>query len=177
MHSVEGRVMPVGWRSLSAIAAAVAGLTMTAGCGSESSTQSAGGCTDQTAASEQNADEKYLTVEITKRKILPAGICLSEVDATDLIDQPGRIKVRFELTAPSSVSIDDLRPAATDLAHFLKKTPLIFIRTTIMEVTNEGYPKAPYKALLTDTNFQNNPWNGTPSLEAELAQWVTVDLA
>ncbi|MEU8897867.1 hypothetical protein [Nocardia sp. NPDC048505] len=165
-------VLP-GWRSVVAAALAVPVLALAAGCGGASEAE-AGGCASK--AEGRNADEKYLTAEVAKLRVLPEGVCLSSVDTTELTEQPGKISVRFNLSAAASTSPEDLRPAATDLAYFLKKTPLLFIRTAAVEVSNAGYAKAPYRALLSDPAFGAHPWNGTPSRDADQARWATVPL-
>ncbi|WP_406281632.1 hypothetical protein OH799_17355 [Nocardia sp. NBC_00881] len=114
-------------------------------------------------------DEKKLTAIISELQ-LPAGTCFFAVDMNDIHDQPGKIYVHVDLTVPGSTGPDDLRAAATDIAHALKGTE-VAQRTAELSVTNWGFSRPPYRAFLSDKNFQNHPWDGTPSRQSELAIW------
>ncbi|WP_327109787.1 hypothetical protein OHB12_18135 [Nocardia sp. NBC_01730] len=118
-------------------------------------------------------DEKQLTAVMAKMQF-PAGTCFFAADMDDIHDQPGKISVRVDLTVPGSTGPDDLRAAATDIAHALKGAE-VAQRTAELSVTNWGSNHPPYRAFLSDKNFQSHRWDGTPSRQSELAIWE-VDL-
>ncbi|MEV6561634.1 hypothetical protein AB0M22_38355 [Nocardia sp. NPDC051756] len=134
-------------------------------------TTTAGACTNGPSSPAQNADEKYLTAKIAKLQF-PAGTCFFMVDTVDMRDQPGMISVTIDLDAAASTSPNDLRPAATDVAHLLKNTE-IGSRTAVLDITNQGAAKPKYRTLLTDENFQDHPWDGKSSTESAI--WKIVD--
>ncbi|MEU7764242.1 hypothetical protein AB0B25_03855 [Nocardia sp. NPDC049190] len=121
------------------------------------------------AADYQNPDEKQFTAVMLKLQF-PAGTCFFAVDIVDAYDQPGKVVVYVDLTVPDSTGPDDLRPAATDVAHALKSTEL-GLRAAELSVTNWGANHPPYRAFLSDKKFQSHPWNGSPSRQSELALW------
>ncbi|WP_433757072.1 hypothetical protein [Nocardia sp. CA-135398] len=169
------------------IIAAVAGVFVLAACSSGESvtptaefssptvaTSTVAACT-KTEFYARNPDEKYLTAEISKMQF-PSGTCLFMVDTGDALDKPETIHVTVSLDVADSKSPDDLRPVATDIAHVLKKT-VIGLRISVVDIDNWGTAKPKYRTLLTDENFQEHPWNGVPSREAETAIWKIVDPA
>lgn len=105
-------------------------------------------------------DEKQLTAVMAKMQF-PAGTCFFAADMDDIHDQPGKISVRVDLTVPGSTGPDDLRAAATDIAHALKGAE-VAQRTAELSVTNWGSNHPPYRAFLSDKNFQSHRWDGTP---------------
>lgn len=166
----------VGISAVSALSACGSGEFVTptaAPSSSAGATTSAGACVNGPASPAQNADEKFLTAEIAKLRF-PAGTCLFMVDTVDMRDKPGMISVTVDFDAAGSTSPDDLRPVATDVAHLLKNTE-IGSRTAVVDITNQGAAKPKYRTLLTDESFQDHPWNGTSSKEAELAIWKIVN--
>ncbi|WP_156162012.1 hypothetical protein [Nocardia vulneris] len=148
-------------------------VTPTAAPSSSSTTTEPGPCPRGPISPAQNADEKLLTAELEKLSF-PAGTCFFMVDTVDRSDEPGKIAITVDLNVAASSSPDDLRPAATEIAHLLKKSA-VATRTSVVDVTNAGAAKPTYRTLLTDENFQEHPWNGTPSTEAELAIWRIVN--
>lgn len=114
-------------------------------------------------------DEKKLTAVMAKLQ-LPAGTCFFAVDMDDISNQSGKVSVRVDLTVPDSTGPDDLRAAATDIAHALTGTE-VAQRTAELSVTNWGSNHPPYRAFLSDKNFQSHRWDGTPSRQSELAIW------
>lgn len=122
-------------------------------------------------ASERAIPEAKLLTALLLNTPLPAGTCFFAVGATELgLRQPGKISVRIDLTVPNSTHPNDLRPVATDIAHLVKRTD-VAQRVAILDVTNWGSNHPPYREILTDESFQEHPWDGTPSREAELATW------
>ncbi|WP_157124289.1 hypothetical protein [Nocardia pseudovaccinii] len=114
-----------------------------------------------------------MTAEIAKIQF-PAGTCLFMVNTGKALDKPDTLHVTVHLDVAASTRPDDLRPAATDIAHLLKKTE-VGQRISVVDINNWGTAKPKYRTLLTDENFQEHPWNGTPSEEAEMAIWKIVD--
>ncbi|WP_433680532.1 hypothetical protein [Nocardia sp. CA-119907] len=167
------------------IIAAVAGVFVLAACGAgevvtptaESSspavpTASTVACTE-TEFYSRNSDDKYLTAELSKMQF-PAGTCLFMVNTGYALDKPDTRHITVHLDVAASTSPDDLRPVATDIAHVLKKTE-IGQHTSVVDINNWGTAKPKYRTLLTDEDFQEHPWNGVPSKEAEMAIWKIVD--
>jgi hypothetical protein len=173
-----------GQRSTAAIATTVAAFCILTACSSEKAalptTEPSAPLTTTTApdkcvrphSDRLDPDEKYLTAEIDRLQ-LPVGTCLFSVDASDRWEKPGEVWITVNLTVPASTGPDDLRPVATDIAHVLKRTE-IAQRTSVVDVTNWGFAKPKYTALLSDENFQAHPWDGTPSREAEMATWTII---
>lgn len=138
-----------------------------------STTTAPGRCPAGPSSPAQNEDEKYLTATLTKLRF-PVGTCLFMVDAVDRTAEPGRISVTVDLHVAESTSPNDLRPVATEIARRLKRSSLA-ARISVLDVTNAGAPKPKYRTLLTDENFRDHPWDGTPSEAAELAVWRIVE--
>ncbi|MGY4101400.1 hypothetical protein ACW2Q0_17875 [Nocardia sp. R16R-3T] len=118
-------------------------------------------------------DEKYLTAKIARIKF-PTGTCLFMVTTGTAREKPDTMHITVHLDVAASTSPDDLRPVATDIAHLLKKTE-IGQRTSVVDINNWGTARPKYRTLLTDENFQEHPWNGVPSKEAERTIWKIVD--
>ncbi|MFE3546482.1 hypothetical protein ACFXK0_26260 [Nocardia sp. NPDC059177] len=162
----------------------VAALSAASGCGPEESPGNGDGggsysptttviaaadCFEPVMLGSENIDEKRITAKI-KELPLPAGACFSAVDVLPLKDNPNEFTVYVDLRLQGSTSPDDLRPAATEIAHFIK-TEDIGERTASLRVTNWGASSRLYESYLIDDNFQDHPWDGTPSHGAELAIW------
>ncbi|MEU4342952.1 hypothetical protein AB0H00_17025 [Nocardia sp. NPDC023852] len=160
---------------------AVASAVLLIGCSSDSGTSvktmpssplataESAKCIIMEAKDYQNPDEKQFTAVMAKLQ-LPAGTCFFAVDTVDLPDRSGKVSVYVDLNVRDSTSPDDLRAAATDIAHALKGTE-VAQRAAELSVTNWGSNHPPYRAFLSDKNFQNHPWDGTPSRQSELAIW------
>ncbi|MFC4377169.1 hypothetical protein ACFO5K_24085 [Nocardia halotolerans] len=65
----------------------------------------------------------------------------------------------------------DLLPAATDLAHNLK-TDELGATTATLSITCVC-EHLPGRTALHDSNFQQHPWDGTPTPDAEYLIWET----
>ncbi|WP_156959720.1 hypothetical protein [Nocardia sp. BMG51109] len=102
---------------------------------------------------------------------LPAGACITSVGPITKHGEPDKPTFLVSLRVPTAAGPDDLRPVATDIAHAWKGSRL-GPETSELQVTNWGYSEAKYMDYLTDRDFHNHPWDGTPSREAELALWV-----
>ncbi|MFI6955534.1 hypothetical protein ACIBJI_18890 [Nocardia sp. NPDC050408] len=96
------------------------------------------------------------------------------VNTGNALEKPDTRHITVHLDVAASTSPDDLRPVATDIAHVLKKTE-IGQHTSVVDINNWGTAKPKYRTLLTDENFQEHPWNGVPSKDAEMAIWKIVD--
>lgn len=168
------------------IIAAVAGIFVLAACSSgelvtptaESSspavaTTSTVACASTMRTDSRKSDERYLTAEIAQIQF-PAGTCLFMVNTDDAHDKPGTMYITVHLDVATSTSPDDLRPVATDIAHLLKKT-VFGQHISVVDINKWGAVKPKYRTLLTDENFQEHPWNGVPSKEAEMSIWKIVD--
>lgn len=143
------------------------------GLASPTTGQSEGKCVELPVAEYRTVEDKQVTADMLKLA-LPDGTCFFGVGTVDLPDRPGKISIRIDLTVPASNGPEDLRSVATDIAHMLKGTE-IARRTSVVMVTNWGFTKPKYRALLSDENFDVHPWNGTPSRDAELAIWTVLD--
>jgi hypothetical protein len=122
-----------------------------------------------------STDTREMT-KLTARLVrlpMPAGTCFFAVETTELASGTGIIAVRVSLTMPGSVSAEDLRPAATDIAHVVKDMDFS-PRVHELLIDNWGFGHPPYGSYLTDADFDAHPWDGTPSHEAELAAWTKV---
>ncbi|MEV6321645.1 hypothetical protein AB0M45_10665 [Nocardia sp. NPDC051787] len=129
-------------------------------------------CVKVPSSPSANSEEKQLAAEIEMK--LPPGTCFFAVDTIDVTGQSGKITVYVDLAVPASKGPDDLRSVATDIAHMLK-TSQIAQRISSVRVTNWGAwegSELKYESFLSDDNFQNHPWDGTPSREAEMAIWT-----
>ncbi|MET8651237.1 hypothetical protein [Nocardia aurea] len=135
----------------------------------EMSTDTARTCTDRPTEESQDSDEKFLTTEISKMQ-LPSGICLFMVFTLDDTDEPGNLFVSVDLDVPPSMSADNLRPIATDIARLVKKTE-IAQRISTLSITNSGTASPKIRTRLSDKSYREHPWNGTPSEEAEQSIW------
>lgn len=180
-----GSMVRIGSRLL----AVVAGGAVLGGCGWSSSANSAAepsGATPSTTtsrATSATAEPAHcpalsadpLVTEELKAALaathLPVGACLNSVN---VVGDPSRLDnmvFLITLDVPTAATPDDLRPIATDIAHVWKESEL-GQRTAKLDITNWGYAGAKYLEYLTDNQFRNHPWNGTPSREAELAKWT-----
>lgn len=136
------------------------------------STRVVPGCTYDQRGDSRSADEERLGAAILELNF-PVNVCLFSVAVSDSLDMPGMSWVTIALEAPESKSPNDLRSIATDIAQVVKKTD-IGARTAILDITNGGAPPPSYPELLTDEEFQQHSWNGTPSEEADRAIWKVV---
>ncbi|WP_280434349.1 hypothetical protein [Nocardia carnea] len=88
------------------------------------------------------------------------------VPATTL---PGEYVLSITACVPHSTDGDSLRPVATDIAHKLIKTELgkkVHTFSVIDYSSSSGI-----EATLRTKEFNDQPWDGTPSPELELAAW------
>ncbi|MFE3546483.1 hypothetical protein ACFXK0_26265 [Nocardia sp. NPDC059177] len=137
-------------------------------------TAAAAKCVTIAPAVPYSADERQVA-DIIRNVSLPADTCLFGIDVKDVADQSGMIGIRIDLTVQGSTDPADLRPSATDIAHALKRAD-IAERTAELSVTNWGFPKPPYMDFLNDEHFRDNPWDGTPSREEEMARWEVLSV-
>lgn len=129
-------------------------------------------CEVTTAKLETEESERETRAAIEKADSLPAGYCLYNV-SINKNDEKGVLGVNIYLSvADSKGKLDDLRPAATAIAHVVKTMPYDFpvADLYVSNLTPENSSKN-YAGILAE-EFYKRPWDGSPSHEAELASWV-----
>ncbi|MFD3509230.1 hypothetical protein [Nocardia sp. NPDC058666] len=127
---------------------------------------------ETTAKLETKEFERETRAAIDKADTLPPGYCLYNV-SINKNDTEGVLGVNIYLAvADSKGRLDDLRPAATAIAHVVKKVPYDFpvADLYVSNLTPENSSKN-YAGILAE-EFHTRPWDGSPSHEAELASWV-----
>ncbi|WP_280437368.1 hypothetical protein [Nocardia carnea] len=101
---------------------------------------------------------------------LPAGACVTVVSPVTSYGRPDSWRAFYiGVDVPTAANPDDLRPVATRIAQLWKGSEIGPL-TDELRVVN-SYP-VKYHEYLRDQSFRNNPWDGTPSYEAELARWT-----
>ncbi|MGQ4599238.1 hypothetical protein [Nocardia sp. R6R-6] len=103
---------------------------------------------------------------------LPAGVKVISGLVVASNRGPNLDVVTLELCVPGSEDPDSLRPIATEIADALKRSEL-GARTAVLNIADKDV-NFREEAKLRDGDFQDHPWNGTPSREAELQLWTVV---
>lgn len=121
---------------------------------------------------ETKDQEKKARSAIEEADSLPSGFCLYKV-SINRNDRSGVLGVNVYLSVVDSKGKrDDLRPAATEIAHVIKKLqfadPVTELYVSNLTPKNGVHDHAG----VVDRNFQDHPWDGTPSNAAELGLWV-----
>lgn len=83
---------------------------------------------------------------------------------------PGQVDLDLDLCLPDGGSgMYDLLPVATDIARALKPTDLGSRTATLtISCVCPGFVEP---IAVRDPHYLRNPWDGTPSAEAELTNW------
>ncbi|MGV9635558.1 hypothetical protein ACWDO0_15345 [Nocardia rhamnosiphila] len=82
---------------------------------------------------------------------------------------PGKLVLSITVCVPHSSDSDSLRPVASDIAHELIKTELG--RKTYSFSVRDQSVQGGIETILRVKDFSDRPWDGSPSLEAELNSW------
>ncbi|MFD3704089.1 hypothetical protein ACFWUP_13155 [Nocardia sp. NPDC058658] len=86
-------------------------------------------------------------------------------------EHPGQVDLYLDLCLPGAATMNDLLPAATDLAHALKSDEL-GATTATLSITCVC-EHLPGRTAVHDNNFQQHLWNGTATPESEYLNWET----
>ncbi|MCX0274006.1 hypothetical protein NLM24_25600 [Nocardia zapadnayensis] len=82
---------------------------------------------------------------------------------------PGKLVLSITVCVPHSSDSDSLRPVASDIAHELIKTEL-GKKTYSFSVRDQSV-QGGIETILRVKDFSDRPWDGSPSIEAELNSW------
>ena len=105
---------------------------------------------------------------------LPAGACVTVVSPVVSHGRPDGWRAFYiGVDVPTAKHPDGLRPVATRIAQLWKESELGQL-TDELRVVNSSPVK--YHEYLRDQDFRNNPWNGTPSYEADSARWTVTSI-
>ncbi|WP_278264743.1 hypothetical protein [Nocardia sp. AG03] len=103
---------------------------------------------------------------------LPADVRVAGGQLAFSPQRAGLVDLSLDLCLPGEADLDDLRLVATALAHDLAAHEL-GDRTAALSVACVC-PHDPGVTAVRDPAFQQHPWDGTPSPEAELLTWEIV---
>ncbi|MFJ2667873.1 hypothetical protein ACIO14_26375 [Nocardia fluminea] len=150
-------------------ACAVATSAISTGCTADGDSKK---CEVATTKLESKEYEQETRKAIDDSGKLPSGYCVYNV-SINKNDKSGMLGVNVYLSVDDSQGkLDDLRPAATEVAHVVKKMPYnspvseLYVSNLTPQNSSKDY------AGIIAKEFYKAPWDGSPSREAELAAWV-----
>ncbi|MGW6121607.1 hypothetical protein ACWFRF_21375 [Nocardia sp. NPDC055165] len=124
------------------------------------------------SAKYETKEEEVVRAAIDEANSLPDGHCLYGVSVKRMSAE-NSVGVNIYLSvADSKGRLDDLRPAATEIAYIVKRAKFdsliedLYVSNLTPENSVDNY------VGLLSKNFHNTAWDGSPSREAELASWV-----
>ncbi|MGY0502982.1 hypothetical protein ACWZHB_31220 [Nocardia sp. FBN12] len=108
-----------------------------------------------------------------QRTRLPPGVSVAAGRSALSPEHPGLVDLYLDLCLPDTASMNDLLPVATALANDLKADEL-GSRTASLAIACVC-AHLPGRTEVRDEDFQQHPWNGTPSRDAEYLIWTRSD--
>lgn len=127
-------------------------------------------CPDPVAIDEQDVAAAVNSVSLASGQVTTVRV------STDS-DHPGEQAIAIDLCILPTITVDELRPIATEYAKAIKASPLADT-TFAVYVSNYAYGGGGNDVVdevkVKDGDFHMHLWNGKPSESAELERWEVI---
>lgn len=123
----------------------------------------------------EDAEEKRVHDLLQERLDLRRGECVFRVSLGSADGKTDRTLAEVSLALWTARSVEDLRPAATEIARAMKSArvtpPIDDLVVTNMGAYRRGDQNLGFLEFLRDRAFEAHSWDGSTGRDAEFAQW------